>query len=74
MTLQIEKRNHRCHIKKILGLIGLTLVSSVLVACGSDQNDNKTLTVGVMTKTSSDDARWKKNRIIIEKRWHQTQI
>lgn len=60
--------------KKILGLIGLTLVSSVLVACGSDQNDNKTLTVGVMTKTSSDDARWKKNRIIIEKRWHQTQI
>lgn len=53
--------------KKILGLIGLTLVSSVLVACGSDQNDNKTLTVGVMTKTSSDDARWKKIESLLKK-------
>lgn len=53
--------------KKILGLIGLTLVSSVLVACGSDQKDNKTLTVGVMTKTSSDDARWKKIESLLKK-------
>ncbi|CAM4131542.1 O-sialoglycoprotein endopeptidase [Streptococcus penaeicida] len=46
--------------KKILSLVGITLASTLLVACGNGQKDNKTLTVGVMTKTESDEARWDK--------------
>ncbi|TWT11226.1 MetQ/NlpA family ABC transporter substrate-binding protein [Streptococcus sp. sy004] len=51
-------------LKKILGIASLALVSGfVLAACGqksTSSDDAKTVTVGVMTKTESDDARWSK--------------
>ncbi|WP_159592972.1 MetQ/NlpA family ABC transporter substrate-binding protein [Streptococcus halichoeri] len=45
-------------VKHIFGILVLGLTASVLVACGSHKTDNNTLTIGVMTKTSSDQARW----------------
>ncbi|MGT2926070.1 MetQ/NlpA family ABC transporter substrate-binding protein [Streptococcus cuniculipharyngis] len=51
-------------LKKILGIASLALVSGlVLAACGqksAGSDDAKTVTVGVMTKTDSDEARWNK--------------
>lgn len=46
--------------KKIISFVGILFASTLLVACGSPKNDKNTITVGVMTKTESDDARWKK--------------
>lgn len=49
-------------LKKVLGITGLALASTlVLAACGSKQTEDKnTLTIGVMTKTESDEARLEK--------------
>lgn len=55
-------------LKKVLGLAGLALAATlVLTACGSKKDDNKTLTIGVMTKTDSDQARWNKIEELLKK-------
>ncbi|EHI70243.1 MetQ/NlpA family ABC transporter substrate-binding protein [Streptococcus ictaluri] len=54
-------------IKKTVGLIGLTLASLFLVACSGKEDDKNTLTIGVMTKTSSDQARWDKVEELLKK-------
>ena len=55
-------------LKKVLGLAGLALAATlVLTACGSKKDDNKTLTIGVMTKTDSDQARWDKIEELLKK-------
>ncbi|HHK2053380.1 TPA: MetQ/NlpA family ABC transporter substrate-binding protein, partial [Streptococcus pyogenes] len=46
--------------KKWIGIVGIALASTVLVACSEKQDDKNTLTIGVMTKTESDQARWDK--------------
>ncbi|VTS38869.1 lipoprotein [Streptococcus porcinus] len=53
--------------KKIITFVGILLTSTVLVACGNAKTDKNTLTVGVMTKTTSDDARWKKVEDLLKK-------
>ncbi|AND78720.1 MetQ/NlpA family ABC transporter substrate-binding protein [Streptococcus pantholopis] len=53
--------------KKILGLAGLVLASALfLTACGSTNDDSNTLTVGVMTMSDSDKARWDKIEDLLE--------
>ncbi|MGT2660462.1 MetQ/NlpA family ABC transporter substrate-binding protein [Streptococcus urinalis] len=48
--------------------IGIAAISTlVLSACGSKQNDSKTITVGLMTKTDSDEARWDKIEELLKK-------
>lgn len=56
------------NLKKIMGLAGLVVLSTVtLAACGSKQSsDNNTLTVGVMTMTDSDQARWDKIKELLK--------
>ncbi|MDO4635349.1 MAG: MetQ/NlpA family ABC transporter substrate-binding protein [Streptococcus sp.] len=56
------------NFKKIMGLAGLVVLSTVtLAACGSKQSsDNNTLTVGVMTMTDSDQARWDKIKELLK--------
>lgn len=56
------------NLKKIIGLAGLAVLSTVtLAACGSKQSsDNNTLTVGVMTMTDSDQARWDKIKELLK--------
>lgn len=56
------------NFKKIMGLAGLVFLSTVtLAACGSKQSsDNNTLTVGVMTMTDSDQARWDKIKELLK--------
>ncbi|MEX2784259.1 MetQ/NlpA family ABC transporter substrate-binding protein [Streptococcus sp. H49] len=54
-------------IKKFLGLAGLVLASAlILTACGSREDDSNTLTVGVMTMSDSDKARWDKIEDLLE--------
>ena len=47
-------------IKKILGILGLSLAAVFFLAACGQKNDKNTLTVGVMTMTDSDKARWDK--------------
>lgn len=54
-------------LKKVIGLVGIALASTVLVACSGQQDDKNTLTIGVMTKTSSDQARWDKVEELLRK-------
>ena len=54
-------------IKKAVGFVSLVLASIVLVACSGKQDDNNTLTIGVMTKTASDQARWDKIEELLKK-------
>ncbi|HEL1011556.1 TPA: MetQ/NlpA family ABC transporter substrate-binding protein [Streptococcus equi subsp. ruminatorum] len=54
-------------IKKAVGFVSLALASIVLVACSGKQDDNNTLTIGVMTKTASDQARWDKIEELLKK-------
>lgn len=56
------------NFKKIMGLAGLVVLSTfTLAACGSKQSsDNNTLTVGVMTMTDSDQARWDKIKELLK--------
>ncbi|KHD45804.1 MetQ/NlpA family ABC transporter substrate-binding protein [Streptococcus hongkongensis] len=54
-------------LQKVLGIAGIALLSTVLVACGSEKNDKNTITVGVMTKTESDQARWQKIEDLLKK-------
>ncbi|GAJ62438.1 MetQ/NlpA family ABC transporter substrate-binding protein [Streptococcus parauberis] len=54
-------------LHKIIGITGIALLSTVLVACGSPKNDKNTITVGVMTKTESDQARWDKIEELLKK-------
>lgn len=56
------------NFKKIIGLAGLAVLSTItLAACGSKQSsDNNTLTVGVMTMTDSDQARWDKIKELLK--------
>lgn len=54
-------------LKKVIGLVGIALASTVLVACSGQQVDKNTLTIGVMTKTSSDQARWDKVEELLKK-------
>lgn len=54
-------------LRKILGLTGLVLAASlILTACGNDKDDENTLTVGVMTMSDSDKARWDKIEDLLE--------
>ncbi|HEL1157772.1 TPA: MetQ/NlpA family ABC transporter substrate-binding protein [Streptococcus equi subsp. zooepidemicus] len=55
------------NIKKAVGFVSLVLASIVLVACSGKQDDNNTLTIGVMTKTASDQARWDKIEELLKK-------
>ncbi|HEL1205524.1 TPA: MetQ/NlpA family ABC transporter substrate-binding protein [Streptococcus equi subsp. zooepidemicus] len=55
------------NIKKAVGFVSLFLASIVLVACSGKQDDNNTLTIGVMTKTASDQARWDKIEELLKK-------
>ena len=54
-------------LHKIIGITGIALLSTVLVACGSPKNDKNTITVGVMTKSESDQARWDKIEELLKK-------
>lgn len=53
--------------KKWIGIVGIALASTVLVACSEKQDDKNTLTIGVMTKTESDQARWDKVEELLKK-------
>lgn len=53
--------------KKWIGIVGIALASTVLVACSEKQDDKNTLTIGVMTKTESDQARWDKVEALLKK-------
>lgn len=53
--------------KKWIGIVGIALASTVLVACSEKQDDQNTLTIGVMTKTESDQARWDKVEELLKK-------
>ncbi|HER2475713.1 MetQ/NlpA family ABC transporter substrate-binding protein [Streptococcus pyogenes] len=53
--------------KKWIGIVGIALASTVLVACSEKQDDKNTLTIGVMTKTESDQARWGKVEELLKK-------
>ncbi|EFR43893.1 MetQ/NlpA family ABC transporter substrate-binding protein [Streptococcus pseudoporcinus] len=53
--------------QKIISFVGILLTSILLVACGNAKTDKNTITVGVMTKTSSDDARWKEIEDLLKK-------
>lgn len=55
-------------LKKVLALVGLAVVATVgLVACGSSKTtDKNTLTIGVMTMTDSDEARWDKIKELLK--------
>ncbi|NGL84396.1 MetQ/NlpA family ABC transporter substrate-binding protein [Streptococcus equi] len=55
------------NIKKAVSFVSLALASIVLVACSGKQDDNNTLTIGVMTKTASDQARWDKIEELLKK-------
>ncbi|HEL0558955.1 lipoprotein [Streptococcus equi subsp. zooepidemicus Sz105] len=55
------------NIKKAVGFVSLALASIALVACSGKQDDNNTLTIGVMTKTASDQARWDKIEELLKK-------
>lgn len=55
------------NIKKAVGFVSLVLASIVLVACSGKQDDNNTLTIGVMTKTASDQVRWDKIEELLKK-------
>ncbi|MGT2935071.1 MetQ/NlpA family ABC transporter substrate-binding protein [Streptococcus castoreus] len=52
---------------KVIGLVSLTLASTLLVACSGKQDNKNTLTIGVMTKTESDQARWDKIEELLKK-------
>ncbi|HEK9998304.1 MetQ/NlpA family ABC transporter substrate-binding protein [Streptococcus equi] len=54
-------------IKKAVGFVSLALASIALVACSGKQDDKNTLTIGVMTKTASDQARWDKIEELLKK-------
>ncbi|AHY16309.1 MetQ/NlpA family ABC transporter substrate-binding protein [Streptococcus iniae] len=54
-------------VNKLFSLLGLVAVSTLLVACSGKQDDKNTLTVGVMTKTDSDQARWDKIEELLKK-------
>ncbi|KPJ21824.1 MetQ/NlpA family ABC transporter substrate-binding protein [Streptococcus phocae] len=54
-------------IKKHIGLVGIALSLLLLVACGKPKDDKNTLTIGVMTKTASDQARWDKIEELLKK-------
>ncbi|HHH5273997.1 TPA: MetQ/NlpA family ABC transporter substrate-binding protein [Streptococcus pyogenes] len=53
--------------KKWIGIVGIALASTVLVACSEKQDDKNPLTIGVMTKTESDQARWDKVEELLKK-------
>lgn len=55
-------------VNKLFSLLGLVAVSTLLVACSGKQDDKNTLTVGVMTKTDSDQARWDKIEELLKKK------
>ncbi|AEJ26018.1 MetQ/NlpA family ABC transporter substrate-binding protein [Streptococcus equi subsp. zooepidemicus] len=55
------------NIKKAVGFVSLALASIALVACSGKQDDKNTLTIGVMTKTASDQARWDKIEELLKK-------
>lgn len=61
-------------LHKIIGITGIALLSTVLVACGSPKNDKNTITVGVMTKTESDQARWDKIEELLKKKMLRSSI
>lgn len=44
--------------KKLLSLVALGLATTTLAACGNDKSEKNTITIGVMTQTDSDQARW----------------
>lgn len=54
-------------IKKILGILGLSLAAVFFLAACGQKNDKNTLTVGVMTMTDSDKARWDKIEELLKK-------
>lgn len=54
-------------LQKLIGITGIALLSTVLVACGSDKKDKNTITIGVMTKAESDQARWDKIEELLKK-------
>ncbi|RLU49942.1 MetQ/NlpA family ABC transporter substrate-binding protein [Streptococcus iniae] len=54
-------------VNKLFSLLGLVAVSTLLVACSGKQDDKNTLTVGVITKTDSDQARWDKIEELLKK-------
>ncbi|BAN92807.1 ABC transporter substrate-binding protein [Streptococcus dysgalactiae subsp. equisimilis] len=48
-------------IKRFVTILGVTACAGlVLTACSGKKEDAKTVTVGLMTKTASDEARWDK--------------
>lgn len=54
-------------VNKLFSLLGLVAVSTLLVVYSGKQDDKNTLTVGVMTKTDSDQARWDKIEELLKK-------
>ncbi|EHJ52457.1 MetQ/NlpA family ABC transporter substrate-binding protein [Streptococcus macacae] len=54
-------------IKKYLGILGLAIAAVFFLAACGQKNDKNTLTVGVMTMTSSDKARWDKISELLKK-------
>ncbi|MGT2924925.1 MetQ/NlpA family ABC transporter substrate-binding protein [Streptococcus caviae] len=54
-------------IKKIISVLGLALAAVVFLAACGQKSDKNTLTVGVMTMTDSDKARWDKIEDLLKK-------
>ncbi|MGT2887802.1 MetQ/NlpA family ABC transporter substrate-binding protein [Streptococcus didelphis] len=53
--------------KKIISFIGLAFAATLLVACGSKTEEKNTISVGLMTMTKSDKARWDKIEELLKK-------
>ncbi|MGT2933170.1 MetQ/NlpA family ABC transporter substrate-binding protein [Streptococcus catagoni] len=53
--------------KKVLGFLTLAIASFSLVACAPKEDSKNTLTIGLMAKTKSDQARWDKIQELLKK-------
>lgn len=61
------KRGRNMKLHKLLSIVGVLALSTLLVACSGKKEDKNTVTVGVMTMTESDQARWDKVEELLKK-------